>query len=62
MEVLNSMGVLLGSSWASGVNLYMTVAGLGIAQRAGWIELPGNMDTFSSPESFQVVRGQVDDL
>ena len=49
MEVLNSMGVLLGSSWASGVNLYMTVAGLGIAQRAGWISLPGNMDVFAHP-------------
>lgn len=49
MEVLNSVGVLLGSSWAAGVNLYLTVAGLGIAQRFGWIALPGNMDTLSHP-------------
>jgi hypothetical protein len=49
MEVLNSIGVLFGSSWASGVNLYLTVAGLGIASRFGWINLPGNMDAISHP-------------
>jgi len=49
MEAFNSIGVLLGSSWASGVNLYLTVAGLGIAQRLGLIELPGSMDTLSHP-------------
>ncbi|UCC94638.1 MAG: DUF4126 domain-containing protein [Candidatus Omnitrophota bacterium] len=49
MEVLNSLGVLLGSSWASGVNLYLTIAGLGIADRLGWIALPGNLDTLSHP-------------
>ena len=40
---------MLGSSWASGVNLYLTVAGLGISQRLGWIDLPGNMDVLSHP-------------
>ncbi|MFC1599166.1 DUF4126 domain-containing protein [Candidatus Omnitrophota bacterium] len=49
MGVLNSLGVVLGSSWASGVNLYMTIAGLGIAQRLGWIELPGRMAELSHP-------------
>ena len=49
MDVLNSIGTLLGSSWASGINLYMTVAGLGIAQRMHWINLPGNMDTLGNP-------------
>ncbi len=49
MEVLNSIGTLLGSSWASGVNLYMTVAGLGIAQRMHWISLLGNMDVLANP-------------
>jgi len=49
MDVLNSIGTLLGSSWASGINLYMTVAGLGIAQRMHWINLPGNMDTLANP-------------
>jgi hypothetical protein len=49
MEALNSIGLLLGSSWASGVNLYLTVAGLGIAERFGWINLPGNMEVLSHP-------------
>ncbi|NQT95262.1 MAG: DUF4126 domain-containing protein, partial [Candidatus Omnitrophica bacterium] len=48
MEALNSIGVLLGSSWASGVNLYLTIAGLGIMNRMGIIELPGNMDGVSN--------------
>ena len=47
MEVLSNLGVLLGSSWASGVNLYLTIAGLGIAQRIGLISLPGNLDALS---------------
>jgi hypothetical protein len=49
MDVLNSVGTLLGSSWASGINLYMTVAGLGIAQRMHWVNLPGNMDALANP-------------
>ncbi|MFH1655062.1 MAG: DUF4126 domain-containing protein [Candidatus Omnitrophota bacterium] len=49
MEALSSIGVLLGSSWASGVNLYLCIAGLGITSRLGWIALPGNMDVLSHP-------------
>lgn len=49
MGALSEIGVLLGGSWASGINLYLTVAGLGIAGRAGWIDLPGNMDIISNP-------------
>ncbi|MGD9015582.1 MAG: DUF4126 domain-containing protein [Candidatus Omnitrophota bacterium] len=49
METINSLGVLLGSSWASGINLYLTIAGLGIINRLGLINLPGNLDTISHP-------------
>ena len=49
MEMISSIGVLLGSSWASGVNLYMSVAGLGIAHRMNWLELPGDMEIISHP-------------
>lgn len=49
MEILNSLSVIIGSSWASGVNLYLTVSLLGIAHRFDWITLPGNMDTIAHP-------------
>lgn len=46
---LSSLGFLLGSSWASGINLYLTVACLGIAQRMEVIQLPGNLEILSHP-------------
>jgi len=49
MDIVNSIGLLFGSGWASGMNLYMTVAILGIAQRLHWISLPGNMTIVSNP-------------
>lgn len=49
MDIFNSIGLLLGGSWASGINLYMSMAGLGIASRMEWIKLPGNLDILSNP-------------
>ncbi|MFC1510405.1 DUF4126 domain-containing protein [Candidatus Omnitrophota bacterium] len=49
MEQMNMLALLLGGSWASGVNLYLTTAGLGIANRFGWVDLPGQMDSLSHP-------------
>ncbi len=49
MEFVNQIGVLLGTSWASGINLYLSIAGLGIAHRMEWINLPGNMQMLSHP-------------
>ena len=46
---MESLGLLMGSSWASGVNLYLTTAGLGIAHRMGWVELPGSMESLANP-------------
>ena len=43
MEAFSNIGVLLGGSWASGINLYLTVAALGIANRMELIDLPGNL-------------------
>jgi len=39
----------MGGSWASGINLYLTTAGLGIAHRMGWVTLPGNMESLANP-------------
>ena len=49
MDIISSIGVLLGSSWASGVNLYLTMAGLGIAHRMEWMKLPGDLEVLSHP-------------
>lgn len=49
MEFANSLGILMGGSWASGINLYMTAAGLGIAHRMGWVTLPGNLESLAHP-------------
>ncbi|MBD3378870.1 MAG: DUF4126 family protein [Candidatus Omnitrophica bacterium] len=49
MGMLSEAGILAGGAWASGVNLYLTVAGLGIAERAGLMDLPGRLDVLSHP-------------
>lgn len=45
----NLLPVILGGSWASGVNLYLTAAGLGIAQKMGWLSLPGELTILGNP-------------
>ena len=49
MEALQTLPLLLGGSWASGVNLYLTTAGLGVAHRMGWVSLPGDLEVLSHP-------------
>ena len=39
----------MGAAWASGINLYATVAVLGLAANAGHIELPANLDVVQDP-------------
>ena len=48
-ELLGRVGVLLGMAWTSGVNLYLTVAALGLSHRFGWISLPGDLDVLAHP-------------
>lgn len=40
--------VVLIAGWSSGISVYLTAAILGISGRAGWITLPGSMDTLSN--------------
>ena len=49
MEIFSNISMLLGGSWATGVNMYLTIAGLGLASKFNWIQLPGNLEVISSP-------------
>lgn len=46
MELLATLGRTMGFSLAAGVNLYATVAILGLAQRFGWVALPEQFKVF----------------
>ena len=48
MEALDTLGRTLGFSFAAGVNLYATVALLGLASRYGWVSLPEQYRAFDS--------------
>jgi hypothetical protein len=48
MELLVSLGRTLGFSLTSGVNLYATVAVLGLAARFDWVTLPPQFQTFNN--------------
>jgi hypothetical protein len=45
---LITLGRTLGFSFAAGVNLYATVAILGLASRYGWVELPAQFQVFNN--------------
>jgi uncharacterized membrane protein len=49
MEILATLGRTLGFSLAAGVNLYATVAVLGLAARYGWVQLPEQFQAFNNP-------------
>ena len=48
MEILTTLGRPLGFSLAAGVNLYATVAVLGLASRYGWVQLPEQFAVFDN--------------
>ena len=48
MQVIATLGQVLGFSVAAGVNLYATVAILGLASRFGWFDLPPSFAVFDS--------------
>jgi len=47
-EILTTIGRTLGFSFAAGINLYATVAILGIAKRYGWVALPDQFAVFDN--------------
>jgi hypothetical protein len=48
MEILATLGRTLGFSFAAGINLYATIAILGLAARFGWVDLPPQYDLFDN--------------
>lgn len=48
IEALAALGRTLGFSFAAGINLYATVAILGLASRYGWVALPEQYRVFDS--------------
>jgi Domain of unknown function (DUF4126) len=49
MEPLQQLGLAMGAAWTSGINLYATVAALGIAQAAGLVQLPPGLEVLANP-------------
>ncbi|MEO6212419.1 MAG: DUF4126 domain-containing protein [Vicinamibacterales bacterium] len=48
MEILASLGRTMGFSFAAGINLYATVAILGLASRYQWVSLPSQFKVFDN--------------
>jgi Domain of unknown function (DUF4126) len=49
MDALQSLSLALGTAWASGINLYATIAALGIAGRTEMIQLPPELQVLTHP-------------
>ncbi|MGK0256845.1 MAG: hypothetical protein ACI96M_000273 [Candidatus Azotimanducaceae bacterium] len=48
-SVIQIIALTMGAAWASGINLYATVAILGLAGTTGYIELPATLDMVQDP-------------
>jgi hypothetical protein len=48
MEIVATLGRTLGFSFAAGINLYATIAILGLATRFGWVDLPEQYRLFDN--------------
>ena len=48
MDILASLGRTMGFSFAAGINLYATIAILGLASRFDWVSLPPQYEVFNN--------------
>ncbi len=48
VDILATLGRTMGFSFAAGINLYATVAILGLAERYGWVALPEQFRVFDN--------------
>jgi hypothetical protein len=49
MSPIETLGFALGTSFASGLNLYLTVAAAGLFQRFGVVQLPDSLQVLANP-------------
>lgn len=49
MNLIDTLGLALGASWTAGINLYATVAVLGLLQRYELARLPGELEVLANP-------------
>jgi hypothetical protein len=49
MGTIEALSLAMGTAWTSGINLYATVAALGIASQAGMIQLPPDLQVLGHP-------------
>src|SRR5262249_27566658 len=49
MDTLQALSLAMGTAWTSGINLYATVAALGIAGRTEMIQLPPDLQVLTHP-------------
>ena len=48
-EIIQVIALTMGAAWASGINLYATVAALGIAGASGYLALPVELELIQDP-------------
>jgi hypothetical protein len=48
MDLISTLGLAMGSSWVSGINLYAAVATLGLLSRFADLQLPGELNVVSN--------------
>jgi uncharacterized protein DUF4126 len=48
-SLIQVIALTMGAAWASGINLYATVAILGLAGTTGYVELPATLDLVQDP-------------
>ena len=49
MGVIEALTLAMGTAWTSGINLYATIAALGLAMNAGLINLPPELQVLANP-------------
>lgn len=49
MNPVETLGLALGAGFSSGLNLYATIATLGLLQRFGVVHLPGSLEVLAHP-------------